>query len=434
MEWSEALALLSRLAMFGMSPGLERTARALSELRNPERTYRTLHVAGSNGKGSTCAFAAAGLLAAGSRVGLYTSPHLEDITERIAVNGNSISHARLARAIAAVLRACPWAETAQGLTYFELLTVAAFLVFAEERVDVVVMETGLGGRLDATNCCVPTVVALTPISLEHTDVLGSTLAAIAREKAGIVKAGIPCVTAAQPEEVLNEVRAACQRNVAPLGVEGIDFGWSDTQNLSCGDWSITAELSLRGPHQRTNASVAIAALRALSERGVRVGARDAQRGLKDAHWPGRFETVRSNPEVVLDGAHNPAGARALADTVRAVWPGRAIHLVFGALEDKDVAPMIDRLVPLCASVELVRPGSPRGREPATLVERSRKYCNAVHADSSPILALERAIERAGPSGIVLCCGSLYLVGELRRALGGRPENTVPAESLKIRVS
>lgn len=434
MTYAEVVALLGRLAMFGMSPGLERTRRALSALGNPERAFPALHVAGSNGKGSTCAFAAAALSAAGNRVGVYTSPHLESLTERIAVGGAPISEERFARAVTDVLAACPWGAEGDGrLTYFELVTAAAFLVFAEERVDVAVLETGLGGRLDATTCCEPEATAITPLSLEHVEVLGPTLAHIAREKAGIVKEGVPCVTAAQPDEALAELRKACDALEAPLLLEGRDFGWEDARTLNGVNRIYDIEkLGLLGPHQRTNAAVAVAGLEALESRGVRVGAAAVVRGLADARWPGRLEVVRERPLVVLDGAHNAAGAQALAASLRALWPGRRVHLVFGVLADKDAASMLRTLLPLVASVELVRPASPRALDPATLLDLARSLTPYASADAAPAPATERALARATPNDVVLVAGSLYLVGEVRRSLRGLAPANAPGEQLHAR--
>jgi dihydrofolate synthase/folylpolyglutamate synthase len=397
---------LDGLSPLSMRFGLERVERALAALGHPERAAPVLHVAGTNGKGSTCAMAAAALRAAGLRTGLYTSPHLEAFNERIQVDGVPIDDAALAAAIEAVRAACPWHEGGapeDRLTYFEMATLAAFVELARRRVEVAVVEVGLGGRLDATNVVQPTVTAVACIGLDHTQLLGDTVEAVAREKAGIFKPGIPAVLhAVQPPGVLEVLAAEAARVGAPLEVA--PAGWA-------------GPVALLGPHQQGNAGLAAAAVRALGRRGVRVGEPALAAGIATAIWPGRLERVG---DVLLDGAHNPDGARALARALAELHPGRPAELVFGVLGDKDHRAMLAALGPAARRLHLVRPASPRaravdevGREAAAL---------GLTTDRHDTMAEALACARAGASreggAPVVVAGSLYLVGEARALLRG----------------
>jgi dihydrofolate synthase/folylpolyglutamate synthase len=384
--------------------GLERMDRALDALGHPERRYPVLHVGGTNGKGSTCAMAAAALAAAGLRAGLYTSPHLVRFNERIAVDGAEIDDAALAAAVDEVRRACPWHEAgAEGerLTYFEFATLAGLVHFARAGIDVAVVEVGLGGRFDATTAIHPAVTAVARINLDHTQLLGDTVEQIAFEKAGIFKAGVPAVVHAhQPPGALETLRAEAARRGAPFEV-------------APASWD--GPIALRGPHQRGNAGLAAAAIRALARTGVPVGEDALARGIASARWPGRLEEVGG---VLLDGAHNPDGAAALAAALPALHPGRPVELVFGVLSDKDHAGMVRALAPAARRLHLVAPATPRARPPADLLADARALGAAadVHADLAEALACAR---RAASDGALVCvAGSLYLVGEARALLGG----------------
>ncbi len=390
----EAIAFLASLPPSTIKLGFERVDAALAALGHPETKFPALHVAGTNGKGSTCAFAAAALQAAGHRVGLYTSPHLERLNERFQVGGVEISDEVLGTRVLEVLAKLP---PGAELTFFELGTVVAFHHFAREQIDVGVIEVGLGGRLDATNRVQSTVSAITSISFDHQELLGHTLGAIAREKAGILKAGVPVVVARQATEAL-EMISACARAVgAPLYVEDREFT------------SPELPLSLRGPHQRSNAAVAWKCLELLDARGVRNTDAHRRQGLSTARWPGRLEAFGN---VLLDGAHNPAGVDAL---LAALDPSVRPHLVFGVLKDKDFVPMIQALFPRCASVHLTALPSPRSWEPREHLAAARELCAEVTAYASPAEALEGARRCAG-SGQIVAAGSLVLIGLLRALL------------------
>lgn len=397
------LAYLDSLQPLSMRFGLERVERALDAMGRPDRDLAILHVAGTNGKGSTCAMAATALRAAGHRVGLYTSPHLVRFHERIQVDGLPIPDEALAARIDEVRRACPWhdaGEPDEHLTYFEFATLLGLLHFAREETTAAVVEVGLGGRFDATNAVTPRVTAVSRIGLDHVQLLGNTLDAIAREKAGIFKRGVPAVVArAQPSEALEALRQEAAIRGAPFQVSGPPW---------------EGPVALRGPHQLENAALAATALELLDAAGVRVGREDIARGIAEAQWPGRLEEVGG---VVLDGAHNPDGAAALAKALAALYPGRPVELVFGVLTDKDHAGMLDALGGAVRRVHLVAPDSPRARPPAAYRDLAARLCAGVDVHESCEDALESARAAARDGAVVCVAGSLYLVGEARRRLG-----------------
>jgi dihydrofolate synthase/folylpolyglutamate synthase len=395
---------LAALQPLAMKFGLERVERALDALGHPERAYDVLHVGGTNGKGSTCAMAAAALGAAGHRVGLYSSPHLVRFNERIRVGGVEITDAALAAAVAEVRGACPWHEgggAADRLTYFEFATLVGLLHLAREGVRVAVVEVGLGGRFDATNAIVPRVAAVARIGLDHTQLLGDTVEQIAFEKAGIFKAGVPAVVHAhQPPGALETLRAEALRRGAPFSVADADW---------------EGPVALAGPHQRGNAALAAAALRQLSVGGMPVPEEAIAQGIASARWPGRLEEVDG---LLLDGAHNPDGAAALAAALSALHPGRPVELVFGVLSDKDHAGMLAALAPAIRRLHVVAPATPRAR-PA---EEVRRHASALGLDAHAHGALSEALAcargAAGDGALVCVAGSLYLVGEAKALLAG----------------
>ncbi|GHG73683.1 folylpolyglutamate synthase/dihydrofolate synthase family protein [Comamonas sp. JC664] len=399
---------------------MERVQEALAALGHPERQYPALHVAGTNGKGSTCAMTAAALHAAGHRVGLYTSPHLVRVNERIRVDNEDISDADFGLRILEVLERYPSAVS-EPMTYFEFGTVVALWHFAQVRVDVAVLETGLGGRLDATTAASPVVTAITPVSFDHMDYLGDTLTAIAGEKAGILKPGVPCIVARQAPEALEAILRKAEAVGAPLRLEGRDF-FAERQpdgglSYRGAAWNLEGlSVALRGPHQRQNAAVALACLEALQERRVTVPPEAARAGLASACWPGRLEEVGQGPVVLLDGAHNPAGVEVLLASLKDLYPGRRLHLVFGVVGDKDRGPMMRALFPECASVQLTPLETPRSLAPEAYLAEARALCQDVTAWPDVDAALAAARERATSDDLILGTGSLFLVGMLKARL------------------
>lgn len=412
-RYRHALERLHALARFGMRPGLDAIARVLAHLGHPERRFPALHIAGTNGKGSTAAFAEAMLRGAGARTGLYTSPHLVRYTERVRLDGLELDRARTASTLERAMDAAD--EAGVELSFFEAATAAAFLAFAEAEVDVAVLECGLGGRLDATNVCMPFATVVTRIELEHTEVLGDTVEKIAFEKAGIAKQGIPLVCGALDEGPRRVMEARAREVGAPLWLLGRDFSsrWTGSQRLDYagpGGALHGAELGLAGAHQAENAALALAATSLALER-FRPDERARRAGLRETSWPGRLE--RLTPELRVDGAHNPDAARALARTLEGEPP---LVLVLGILDDKDTGGVLAALLPHAAHLICTAPPSPRALSASRLAEHARRLLPslAVEAIPQPEQAVERALRRARADGFqVLVCGSLYLVGAVR---------------------
>jgi dihydrofolate synthase/folylpolyglutamate synthase len=416
----EAALLLDELfalRRFGMKPGLE-TVRALwRELGFPGRNLRYVHIAGTNGKGSVAAFLEAVLRAAGYRVGLYTSPHLVKFGERIKVAGVELSEESLVSHYARMRPALDRVAAMEGLrrpTFFETATALALQVFEEASVEWVVWETGMGGRWDATNIVRPEVCVITSIGLDHRQFLGETLSEIACEKAGIMKEGVACVTAPQSHEVnevlrdeaakigakLVEVADCAEKAEASIQKEGQQFSWGGKP------W----EIGLFGPHQRINASTALTAWEELVASGFVIGEDAARQGLASARWPGRFHVLRRDPPWVVDGAHNQAGARRLAETWRELFPGVRPHLIFGVLDDKDAEGIARELAGWVMSASVVRAGGERASSPSRTAAALRGARGDLAVEEMEVeRALSEAETRGGP---VLVAGSLYLAGEV----------------------
>ena len=404
MEW------LDKFQGRGIVPGLERMERLLAALGNPERSLRCLHVAGTNGKGSVCAFAESVLREGGYSTGLYTSPHLVRFAERIRINGQEVDALLLGEGIDRLKQATEGWPEEEMPTYFELVTALAFDLFARANLDVIVLETGLGGRLDATNTPPKLACAITPIGLDHMEWLGPTLGAIAREKAGILRPGIPAVTAPQEPEALAALRESAETlGVALQGVEEPVPG--------------KVHLGLAGTHQRENAALALALIRA---GGFDLSEETVAKGLAGVSWPGRFQKLTyGGRELVIDGAHNLHAARRLVLTWREEYGDRRCTLIFGALADKDPAALLAELAPLAAEVFLVRVDSPRTAAPEALAATISGQKMAVHTVHTLSQAFGRVfggqkIPGEAPQGPVLLAGSLFLVGEALSFISGGP--------------
>jgi len=389
--------------------GLERITRLLEALGSPHRTGRFVHVAGTNGKGSTCAMIEAGLRAAGLRTGLYTSPHLKEPTERIQIAGQSISEAQFAAAFTEVHELAERLLAASELdlhpTYFESVTAMAFLLFAQQHLHTVVLEVGMGGRLDATNVVNTNLInaglsVITPVDFDHQFFLGDTLAKIAAEKAGILKPGVPAIFAEQPGEAETILRAHAR------GPYTLAREWAIT------DLSINARGSrfrirdldivcpLAGQHQVENARTAAIALHQL---GV------SPAGIALTRWPGRLEQVARQPEIILDGAHNPAGARALADYIRRFYSGRRVWMVYGVMRDKAAGEMAALLFPLADRVIVTAPDNSRAMPPEEIPAPGATITRTV----GQAVAL---LHEAAADDVVFITGSLFVVGEARALL------------------
>lgn len=392
----------------GIQPGLERMSRLLAALGNPEAGLRCLHVAGTNGKGSVCAFSESVLRAMGLRTGLYTSPHLVEFSERIRIEGSKAPASEIDAGIRRLQAATRGWKEEDMPTFFELVTALAFDLFARAGVEVVVLETGLGGRLDATNTAPKIACAITPIGLDHTEWLGETLPEIAREKAGILRAGIPAVIAPQETDAAEALAHAADGIGAPVRTveKPLDASLS---------------LGLAGSHQRWNAAVALALLRAA---GFEPDAEALARGLEDVEWPGRFQKItHGGRELILDGAHNRHAAERLVETWREEYGARRCTLIFGALADKDPSTLLSVLSPLGEEVFLVRVDSPRSADPDLLAAAHSASPMPIHTVHTLSRALEQVfgsttmdpVSRRRP---VLLTGSLFLVGEALSLLSG----------------
>jgi len=435
MKFEEAIKYLYGLGaeMLAMKLGLE-SVRALARvLDDPQKKFPAVHIAGTNGKGSTAAMTASILRIAGMRVGLYTSPHLISITERIRIDGAEIAPNEFAR-LATEVRGAGERLVAEKVlpappTFFEQVTMIAYLYFAEREVKVAVLEVGLGGRLDATNICEPVVTAITPVGFDHQQYLGDTLASIAGEKAGIVKPGVPVVVAPQSGEAMNAIIARCEDLNAPMietsgpfdveaadGVENIGryrFRHRASRDEYC------ARLGLRGRHQITNALVAIHIAEQLRITGFDIPQAAIVEGLSKAEWPGRLEMVyaaASQAPLLLDGAHNADGARALRDFLDEHFHSTPITIVFGAMADKAIGGMGEILFPAARKIILTKIANVRAAETAAIAEKAAGLNQNVVCASNVAEALAEALRATPPDGLIVACGSLFLVGEIKQSL------------------
>lgn len=392
---------------------LERVAEALRRCGAPHLRFPSLHVAGTNGKGSTASFLQAMLSAAGYHVGLFTSPHLMDFCERIRLGRRQISQDQVIEGVAEI-RAVVEPAGIQ-LTPFEMMTVLAFTAFARARVDVAVVEVGLGGRLDATNVLSPLVSVITSIGLDHQAYLGPTLAHIAREKGGVIKPRTPVVIGRVDEESFVILRDIAKEQRSPLVSYGNDFvmkandrGGVDYQGWS---WQLPdVRVGLRGRFQYDNAAVGVAALEMLSST-FPVAEPYLRSGLLTALWPGRLEVVSERPCVILDGAHNPQAMETLHATLPEILQGRRAKVLFGVMHDKDWRAMIPVLAKLATEVMVTRVQQPRAEEPEVLREALAPLCpTRVQMDARA--ACQQLVAEAGPDEAIVVCGSLFLVGEV----------------------
>ncbi len=398
----------------GAKFGLERMVRLLAELGNPERGRRFIHVAGTNGKGSVSATIAAVLIEGGWQTGLYTSPHLQQPVERIQINGEPVSDSEFAGAFDKVHAAAEILLRRGAIdahpSYFETVTAMALSLF-RDRCEISVIEVGLGGRLDATNVIEPELCVITPISFDHEAYLGHTIESIASEKAGILKRGVPVVVARQTAEAKQVITTRAHQ----LGARIIDGEKANLSNVQVGRTDCRFELdgecfrfALAGRHQVENGVTAVLACREL---GIEI--EHMRRGLETVRWPGRIEVVTHAPELILDGAHNPAGAAALAEYIREWSGGRPVWIVYGAMRDKAIDEVISHLFPLAQRLILTVPNMPRALRPEAIAEMTEHTNVALTGTVAEALAMART---APPETLIFVTGSLFLVGEARELL------------------
>jgi len=425
MNYRQAWDYLDSLQFHKIKLGLDAMRSFMARVQNPEQQFKTVHIAGTNGKGSVSVTLLTLLTKAGYRVGLYTSPHLSSVRERFRIGNTFISEETFAR-IATRIREVLGDDK---ITYFEFTTALAFLWFAEEKLDLVVLETGLGGRLDATNIVTPLVSVITNISMDHEAYLGNTISSVAGEKAGIIKTGVPVVTAVKLDAGLAEVQAVCKEKNAVLYCYDKDFStfidtdktWKwRTQNVSYDE----LHCSMKGDYQIENASLALATLQLLKACNFQVSEKDIREGLATVRWPGRLESFHLDKkgkkiQYLLDGAHNPAGVESLVQTLKKECTYKKLIVIWGAMADKDLQSTLASVAELANRIVLTKPDGERSADPELLLSN----VPPVYKDKCTLLptveaAISQTEELVTPEDLILIAGSLYLVGASRKILLG----------------
>jgi dihydrofolate synthase/folylpolyglutamate synthase len=402
---------------FGIRPGTDRVKLLLNRLGNPEKSFRSIHVVGTNGKGSTSAFLASILTAAGLRTALFTSPHLVSFSERFRINGRDISNERLEQLLSAVLAAAP-----HEATFFEIVTALAAVYFSEEHVDMAVMEAGMGGRSDATAALPGIMTLITPISLDHCDYLGTTLADIATEKAGIAETDTPVIIGHQTEDVQQAITGCFPPNRAELVWTDkiVSARWNSDESLNYRGIRLTLDRltpGILGRYQAENAALALAAAESLALVDINLPNEALRSGISSAQWPGRMELIPGSPPLLLDGAHNPAGAKALAESL-VDFRYRKLLLVLGTMADKDLHLFLSALAPLAATCYCVTPAIDRALDDTRMAAVITGLGFPALACGTVSSGIETARRDAGVGDLILVSGSLFTVGEAKAWLAG----------------
>lgn len=426
MNYEEALKYIHGADRFGVKCGLKNIRELLSRLGNPQEGFKSIHVAGTNGKGSTVSMLTYILMSQGYKVGTFVSPYLENFTERFQIDLQQIEREELTR-ITSIVKGHIDAMILEGYnhpTHFEIVTAIGFTYFAEQDVDYAVIETGLGGRLDATNILNPELSIITSISYDHISILGDTIEAIAFEKAGIIKPQTPVVMYPQTSEAAEVImnvatkKGASLYNVADAKIDVVssEFG-TQVFNFAYGKYRLDgATIHLNGRHQILNASTVLTAVVALNEIGITISRKAAIDGLAASRWAGRLERLKTNPDIIIDGAHNEASAKVLLEAIEEYYSDKRLILLIGILDDKEVNKIIQILCPRADTVIITPPNSPRAIDPHILSKEIGIYCNKTMVVDGVKDALDRAIDLAQPDDLVVCSGSLYLAGEVRKIL------------------
>ena len=420
MNMEEALKYIHDVSWLGTIPGLERELELLDRIGNPHRGMKYIHVAGTNGKGSTAAMLASILRKAGYRTGLYTSPYIIRFNERIQVDGEQIPDADVCELTEYIQ---PHAEAmADHPSEFEIVTAIGFEYFKRQKCDIVVLEVGMGGEWDATNVIEDNEAAvIVNIGLDHTEVLGDTLEKIALTKSGVIKPGCPCVIYRQEACVERVFEAVCKKLNAPFipadfdslvprysGLDGQRFDWGDMRDIY---------LPLLGAHQLKNACNVLTAVNVLRSRGWVLPEDAVRRGLAGVSWPGRFQLMRRDPLFIIDGGHNPQCLEALEDAIKTYLPGQKLVFLNGCMADKDYGDMFNHLLPYAREFVTVTPANPRALPAPDLADYIRAHLSAPATACQTVAeGVATAIEKAGPAGVVCACGSLYMIGEIVEAL------------------
>lgn len=419
MDYSEALGYIKAAGRFGSKLGLENITNLMKELKNPEKKLRFIHVAGTNGKGSTSLFISEILREAGFKTGLYTSPFIYEFNERIKINGENISDSDFAHVTEKVVCAIAAMEE-KGMehpTEFELITAAAFLYFYEKKCDVVVLEVGLGGRFDATNVICPALSVITKIGIDHSEFLGNTFSEIAFEKCGIIKNGVPVVSSGeQPKEALNVIKKTAEEKNAHLTVCNIEKIEIEKCGIAGSDFIFEDEkyrLSQLGKYQIYNASVAICAARVLNTLGFKISVENIKNGLEYAKWHGRMEIISKNPLFLLDGSHNADGIDAFINTIKDVTENKRLICIFGMLKDKAYPYALKRLAEITDTVVLTEVNNPRSASVDELFSAAEgKFLN-IYKEKDNKLATARAQKLAEYNDAIVAIGSLYMLSDIK---------------------
>lgn len=426
MNYSEAMNFIANTSRFGMNFGLSRVEKMLELLGNPQNKIKCIHIAGTNGKGSTTAMITSILKEEGYTVGMYTSPYLEEFEERIQINGVNIPKERLAELVSKIKEVSEQIISLgfDNPTQFEIITAIMFLYFAEENVDYAVIEVGLGGRLDATNVIDPVLVVITSISYDHMNILGETIEEIAGEKCGIIK-NSPVVTYPQVEEAMKVIEEKCKEKSVQLiktlenSIKEVIINKNDnTQKikLEVGNELKEYKLALIGKHQVRNAMVALNAIEIFKTLGGRVREESIKAGLENVKWIGRMEKLNKNPMVVIDGAHNIDGIRTLKESIKEYFSYNKLILILGILGDKQVKEMVNTIGSLGENIILTEPHNERAESLDVMESYLKEENKNVYKIMNYREAYEKALELANDDDLVLICGSLYMIGDMRKEI------------------
>ena len=412
MPLTDVLEKLYSRRRFGILPGVARVGKLLERLGHPEKQFRTIHVVGTNGKGSTSAFLSSILCCTGQRVAQFSSPHLIRFTERFRINGKEYAAEKLADKLKVVLEAAP-----EEATFFEITTALAAFIFSEEQIDIAVMEAGMGGCSDATAAFSGELTILTPIALDHTGYLGTTVKEIAREKAGIIEPGTLVISAEQAAPARQSIEEQCRAGSCLLKTAGKDFSasWNHDGTLDyCGMGRTLTKLipGITGRYQSVNAAVALAAAEVLETGGMSITTSAFKDGIAAAHWPGRMELVPGAPRLLLDGAHNPAGAAALAEALQDYSYSRLL-MVTGVCDDKDIGEIYAPLTALADSIYTVTPAIERALKDVDLSRFFQERGIASRPCGSVVAGVCKARSEASAEDLIVVCGSLFVVGEVK---------------------
>lgn len=417
-HYNESLNYLYGLEKFGMIFGLTKILAILEAIGNPHKEIQAIHIGGTNGKGSTASMIAKILQKDGYRVGLYTSPHLNRFTERIKINGREIDNEEVANLINYLRERIEVSGITPPFTFFDFTTAMAFFYFKEKMVDLAVIEVGLGGRLDSTNVVDPLLSIITNISKDHEEQLGRSIKKIAMEKGGIIKRGRPLITAVTQPQLISLFSKLCEREGSRLYRVGKEFRFFQNGDRTFNYEGINRKLwginiSLSGRHQIVNATTALGALEVLEGLGYPLSNEAIIEGIKEVKWPGRLEMVSSSPRVILDGAHNPAGASVLKESLKKEFLFRRLILLVGIMKDKDIGSFLHILAPLADHIILTRPGIDRAASPSIMKEALGRYRKKAEVIENLREAINQGISIAEDGDLICITGSLYTVGEAR---------------------